>query len=171
MTDLVSGDCPECGGMLTWGGMSWHPHSGEYHQGVRHRYMAYLARMMRKQVARMSLSDKDPCLECRHARHQHTGTHASPNKARRELVCIKREQGVDNKHRVCGCPKFIDISYGVKVSGVFDGVLYWVGTNNKAYHRFYSVGPESGEALALLRQEAETHITEHNRTHGHHILR
>lgn len=30
-------DCPECGGLLIWGGMGWWPHGAEYHEARRRR--------------------------------------------------------------------------------------------------------------------------------------
>lgn len=47
----MSGDCPECGGQLIWGGMSWHPHSDHHHTLRRKLLLKGVARRLREEVA------------------------------------------------------------------------------------------------------------------------
>ena len=46
-----------------------------------------------------------------------------------------------------------EIAYGVEQPGVYDGILYWVGRDGTAFHRFHD---------DRMRAKAQPFIDEHN---------
>lgn len=42
--------CPECGGLLVWGGMGWVPHSQGYHQRARKRLLRAAHRLLNREA-------------------------------------------------------------------------------------------------------------------------
>lgn len=47
-SDSLYGECCECGRKLIWGGMSWWPHSEEYHAGVRRQLLRAVATIAKR---------------------------------------------------------------------------------------------------------------------------
>lgn len=105
----------------------------------------------------MSLHDKVLCLRCLHPRHTHTGNHVQGTRtACREQLPLGKGS---SDSTVCVCHEFVDIETGMEIQGVYDGVLFWIGTDGCAYHRFHGDDPMT----LRLRRKALPYINQYNR--------